>query len=659
MATIQVKLKNGEIVPMSHPDDWTSEQVENAIHENFPDDEKSDEPKSEIPESPFNDRPEPKPEKTGFAGLKDDAIQNLAQAIKGGIGFARDIPNKLEKHGKYIEEHPGSSILRNVGQLAAGAAELGKGFLNLPHTAIRELGRKDLIPEWLKKYNELPFTHIPENTGLEHALGLEANPEHGEDLIRAIPEITSLVAPIGGVVKAGRRALAAPSKEKLFQRALEEKIDKAAEKTAISEDQLKSLKDALKLEYSEQHPGSIGDISPVGQKVAINEKTRKIGELSENASKGEPGTIPAKPDVKAAEKSLANALESTRNHEKHGGRIYKKALEEDKTATSKLYDDYRADLRSKDLKVDNTAQIKDVSQKLNEMKDNDELAPGYGSGTEEQKALETQLKNLENETVNAEDVFALKRTLDHMADKTRDKQYSGVDDTEFKRLRLIAERLESKAGKLGKVLESVGSPETRNMLKMANKGWSKYSAAKNHPVGRKALKEGLLAPNTISKLESTGLGSEYLKSISAANPQLQKHILSQKYGKESQFKHLLEPKEEVEPYLANREDLHAHIEHLRETKHQEEQHASLVKSMKDAAEVKSLGQQIEFHHKAIPKIETKMKQIAVDSAEHKKLEKELKSHKNHIADKNHLLKKYSNVILKATGVSALLHKIGL
>lgn len=688
---LKLKLPDGSIQEVKYPEEWTEEQIKESVFKHMP--QYLDKSKSS-PQRKEDSMQSPE-ERTGLSGVIGDVGRGLGNAVKS----AKNSPDSLRKSGKYIEENPGESILHNAGQLAAGAGDLAKGLANAPADFSNYLLKKEFHPaeifgrnnkvegeqkpsnsvedilksltknksssfisnfaNALTKHVVKNLPKISEDTGVENSLGLKADKDKGDEVFRNIPNIAALGTGITSLGRDVKNLATAPSKERRYQRSAEEKIDKAEEKTKLSEQELKSFQDALKLKYSKEHPGSIGELTPVGQQIAVNEKTRKIGDLSESASKAEQGKIPVEPDVKGAEKALSDALDSTRNHEKHGGRLYQKALLEDKAATSKLYDDYRAHLNQHEVKVDNRSEIKDVSKTLNEMKNNDELAPGYGSGTDEQKALETHLKNLENETVNAEDIFAVKRTLDHMADKTRDKQYSGVDDTEFKRLRLIAESLESQSGKLDRVLESVGSPEARKMIKLANHGWSKYSGAKNHPVGRKALKEGLLPSNTIGKLESTHRGSEYLNSIKDASPQLQKHILSQKYGKPSQFKHLLEPKEEVESYLANREDLHGHIENLRETKHAKEQHQSLVTAMKDAATVKSLGQQIEFHHNAIPGIEAKMKKVDANSAEHKRLQKELDDHKKNIADKNHLLKKYGSLILKATGVSTLLHKIGL
>ncbi|KTD02440.1 hypothetical protein [Fluoribacter gormanii] len=63
------------------------------------------------------------------------------------------------------------------------------------------------------------------------------------------------------------------------------------------------------------------------------------------------------------------------------------------------------------------------------------------------------------------------------------------------------------------------------------------------------------------------------------------------------------------------------------------------------AEAKSLQQQIEFHKNAIPKIEKQMAKVDAKSAEYERLKKELDAHKKHIADKNHLLKKYGKYVV--------------
>lgn len=147
----------------------------------------------------------PIPEATGLSGLGADILSTALSAKD----FAQDIPNKLEKSGKYIEEHPGSSILHNAGQLAAEAGDIGKGLVNAPYNLNQYLARKHLLPQVLGKLGKL-IPHLPEDTGVEKALGLEADKEKGDDLIRAIPDIASMAFGGGAITKQGKRLLKAP-----------------------------------------------------------------------------------------------------------------------------------------------------------------------------------------------------------------------------------------------------------------------------------------------------------------------------------------------------------------------------------------------------------------------------------------------------------------
>ena len=619
--------------------------------------------------------PEDKPlkMKDHSSSLMSDLVRGVGHSLNQVADFGIKTPGMVSSLAKHFAEHPLSTIKHTAGQVAAATGDATKEVANIG-LSLASYAAEDPLTRALLKANgkEIPAPQIPENTGVEKALGLEAT-EPEDRLVRAGVGIygayKGLFKPVG---KAIFKAATSPGKEQLFQRALKDTVDAAKEEHNLSKEDVKALKDSLTEQFSGEFGERIGKTTPSGLKESINVNNAKIEarkpltEIPEEKV----GEIPPAPDVKGAEKRLADALEHKRSHSKHGGRIYKKQIEEDKHASSKLYNDYRADLKKSDIKVNNSSEIKDVTEKLNAMKDADELAPGYGSGTTEQKALEDQLSKLQSETVNAEDVFDLKRTLDHMADEARDKQNSGVNDIEYKHYRMVADKLESKASRLGKLLESVGGKEAQNKLKAANKGWSNYSAAKNHPVGRKALKEGMLAPNTISKLESAQRGTDYLNEIKDSNPELQKHILSQTYGKPSQFKHLLEPKEEVQPYLANREDLQAHIENLRETKHQSEEHKKLSEAMTKKAEqqiirqkaikeTEQLERQNKFHESAIPKIEAKIKVAKEKGLEHAKLDKELKDRQQNLSDNKNRLKKIGKFILEVKGGISIGKMFGL
>lgn len=166
-------------------------------------------PKAQVYEklglTPEEEVPEEQPERTGLLGVGSD----LAHGVSGAAKFALDVPNKLEKSGKYIEENPGSSILHNAGQLAAEAGDIGKGIINSPYNLNQYLARKHLLPQVLGKLGKF-IPHLPEDMGVEKTLGLEADKEKGDDLIRAIPDIASLAFGGAGVLKQGKKLFKAP-----------------------------------------------------------------------------------------------------------------------------------------------------------------------------------------------------------------------------------------------------------------------------------------------------------------------------------------------------------------------------------------------------------------------------------------------------------------
>ena len=702
MATIQVRLKSGEVVPMSHPDDWSPEQVESAIHENFPDEGGGNE--SEIPPTPFNENPNDKPmelelskaaepkERLGWKGLKDDVIESLGNALKGGIGFLGNIPDNLEKSGKYIEENPGSSILHNAGQLSAGTADIGKSIFNAPHDLNQYLAKKEILPEWAGKAGKL-IPHIPEDTGLEKALGLEADPEKGDALIRAIPEIASIVAPGVGLAKAGKRVLTAPSKETLFQRALEKKIATAEKEHALSKGDLDSLKESLRREYSSIHKQKVGEMTPIGQEENINIKKGKLEELKPltEIPEKQVGELPPEPDTRAIIQEKKTAAETARKEAEEalgvldhprlkGGAIIQKAIKDVKQSSSDLYDSARKHYTDKKILADNSKEIKSVTADLEALKAADDLAPGYGSGTAEQKALESQLNALKGEQVNASDIFDLQRTLEKMAKDTRTKQYSGVSELDFKRLGNLAERFDNHADKLATRLESVGGKEVQGMIKEANKGWKTYKELEKNNVGKAALSKGEIPSRAMIDIANTQKGNEFLQALTETYPELKKHMLAAHIGEGSVNK-LLKPTSLTKKYLEALPEVEEKVQDLKQAiagikegentaRGVKKEYDALVTSMKDAAkeqkvrqdaikESDTLKKQIKFHEDAIPKLEAKIKAAEKKGEEHVKLSNELKEHKQKLQDKNHLLKKYGDIVLKATGVSSLMGKFGL
>lgn len=667
-------------------DDKSDEELADAIHTKY----YADLPKEKIyeklglssgvkpMESELN-KGQPK-EHLGLLGVVSDVARGTGNAVKGGIKFAIKTPEMLEDLGQELLEHPGTGQLRGLGQIGAEAAEIGKGVVNAPYNLNQYLARKHLLPQVLGKLGKF-IPHIPEDTGVEKALGLQ--PRKGDKLLRGLTEAAGLVAGGAPIAKGIKKLATAPSKEKLFQRALEKRVDEAAKTTAMSEEQLKSLKESLRRDYSAIHSKKLAEQTPIGQEEAINVKQGKLESLKPLTEIPEQkvGEIPPEPDTKAIIDQKKSALEKAKsdaestlgtldNPRLKGGAKVKKAIEEVHDTSDALYKSARAHYVDQKIQANNGAEIKAVTKDLEALKDADELAPGYGSGTPEQKALQSQLEALKGEKVNASDIFDLQRTLEKMAEDTRTKQFSGVNDIEFKRLNSLAERLDSHAGTLEKRLESVGGKEVQSMIKEANKGWRTWKdLSKRNPVGKAALK-GELPTRAMIEIAKDHPGNDFLHALVESDPELKKHMVAA-YAGESNVNKLLKPTSLTKKYIEALPEVEEHVNSLKEAlqgvkegeikaSRVKKEYDDLVKSMKDAAkeqkvrrdaieESDKLKKQIKFHEDAIPKLKSKIEAVDRNSAEYKRLQKELDDHKKLIQDKGGRLKELAAFFVKVKG----------
>lgn len=213
---IRVKLPNGKFGKF--PDGTPHEKIESVLRQQFPPTEQQ----SEIPSYQSGEK-----ERLGFKGLGADTIDMLGNALKGGIGFLGRAPGEAKELVKDRIKNPLS--MHNEGQVLASLAEGGKSLINLPHKAIAELGRKELIPDWLKKYNELPFTHIPEDTGIEKALGLQPT-RKSDELVRAVPMLAGGATSLAKVIGKGLKTLKGPDLKQAI-RETQSKVNAITEKS--------------------------------------------------------------------------------------------------------------------------------------------------------------------------------------------------------------------------------------------------------------------------------------------------------------------------------------------------------------------------------------------------------------------------------------------
>lgn len=200
---------------------------------------------------PASDKMPPHPaELTGLTGVAFDTYESLINALSNAADFSLDIPNKLEKSGKYIEEHPGSSILHNAGQVGVVAADLAKGIVNAPHDLFKYLKRKNLafdipIPGTNWTLSDL-MPHIPENqefrNKFDETLGLKADPEKGDELFRALPNVLGG----GSLVKSGIKGIAKGVKGTDLKEVIRNTQSKVNEATANSGKIFDTIEDEVK-----------------------------------------------------------------------------------------------------------------------------------------------------------------------------------------------------------------------------------------------------------------------------------------------------------------------------------------------------------------------------------------------------------------------------
>ena len=217
----------------------------------------------------------PIPEATGISG----AFSDLLGAALSAKDFAEDIPNKMEKLGGNILENPVSGTVRPFGQLAAEVGDIGKGIINAPYSLNQYLARKHLLPQVLGKLGKL-IPHLPEDMGVESALGLEPDKEKGDDLIRAIPDIASTV--IGGkpLVSQTKRAFKAPD--------LQQAIRDTQAKVRSVDKNLGKAFDTVESEIDKRGVGKIPVSKDViSQAESLLEKTPEAKDLIARAKTGD------------------------------------------------------------------------------------------------------------------------------------------------------------------------------------------------------------------------------------------------------------------------------------------------------------------------------------------------------------------------------------
>ncbi len=650
---------------------------------------------SYVPETPFNSREEAanpeqpqvnKPESNGFLDVTSDAIKSLRDTLKSGVAFVGRIPDDLKGIAQEFKEDPWGETKHAVERTGVGLAEAGKGMANLGLSIF-----DDPIAQKLSG-GKLGKPRIGE-TGLEKALGLKGN-KKGDKIFEALPDIVATVTGIGGGIGGLYRFLSKElphGAEKVLRNQMTENIIAKAKEHGASEAQVNELQDSLRREFSIKHGSDIGELTPIGQEVKANIKGHEIEELRPTAELPErevPESTMTPDKEKMMEKSraakeeatqgLSHALRIRKEHAKEAGQIIYKHMKKLHKAASDLYTKVENGFKGIKIPVDNTAKINETAGQLHKLIEEDlasgeSLAPGYGSATSEQKALEDKIKSLENATVNASDVYDVQRTLQNRAQKARDASFApGLDKIERTRLQRLAAKHESAATKLGNVLEKVGDPNTKAMIKEANTAWKASKDIGRSKVGKYIIRnEGKIPADTMYKITGTGKGNEHLRKLVETDPELSDYILGQKYAKPSKHKELLEGNDTVDAYIKRSPIIQDKMTKLKVAlkevaegnknfKEAKSEYKALEKSIKEAAEeklakqnaqaqIKKLTAEREDHLKASELLEKQIGEAKKTGKETAQLEEEFARHKREYNDKGNRLQKLKNIAWKYVG----------
>lgn len=513
----------------------------------------------------------PPPPRSGWSGIWEDLKDIPGKAVD----YVADLPHQIGASGSQLVNKPG----RAIKNLLAGVGELGEGILNTPHEAIKYLGEKEVIPDWLKKYNELPFTHIPD-LGVEKAMGLD-NTEEGDQFLRQLPGLYAggrAVASIPGVKGAAKRIAAQTEHRPLTKKVgeLEKQQEEATGKHGAAETEFNVLKDFL-----ERQPGFESSNPAVLERKAL-EAQQKLDSLRQQSeatpehlrateepiapektplSIVEPVRAGEKPQIseepiKQAESLLKTNEQKSAEHEAqisqhlgegnaHRKRVAEKLnpiLEERQSEIGKGYDSYLEGLKGKQVTLSNPRDAKAITADIQK-----KLQQGDTSSKEMVK-LTDELANLgKGETMPADKFVSAYRSLRGMAQKTRSSAY-GKSPQEFDRLIEAADSMDADVGKMKKIIDSGLGEENLEELNKLNHRYAtevaplfknkffQYMQA-NNKAPTNMIEQLTNEPYIKSTNPNKVTGTQILNEIIKSDPELLQNVVGERFAHKPEALH--------------------------------------------------------------------------------------------------------------------------
>lgn len=528
------------------------------------------EPEEEIPYTP-------PPPRTGFSGIWEDIKDIPGKAFEYGI----DIPYQATASGSQLVNKPG----RALANLLSGAGGLAKGLVNLPHESIKYLGEKEIIPEWLKEYNEtgmrIPFTnkHIPTyigDIGFNKLTGLDKQ-EAGDQFLRDLPGLYAggkTLLSIPGVKEAGKRIIAQKNYRALKKKSeeIEGKHEEAVGEQKAATEEYNALKSFLEsqLGFEGSNPNILKrKASEAQQKLdALRAESEATPEylkattepiapekaplsLIEPIKPGEKLEISDEP-VKQAESLLKTNEQKSAELEKQFGEGHlkkgythdvpiaegvTKKISENKKEIGNIYDEVQGSLEDKHIVIPRSEQLLEAEKESRKLLESSRAF--FKTDEEFEAAVKKLAKGYSNtkrgpsDIVPAADVLSNYRTMRHLSQKLNKEAYSskvaGNKDLQSEMLSK-ADEFETNAQNLETLLENNDLGDSLKNLKVANKRWREEITPLYRNKTYKQFLNGLGPDNIMKALRGNGPGQEIIRKIIKEDPELLRNIIGQRYA---------------------------------------------------------------------------------------------------------------------------------
>lgn len=534
-------------------------------------DESKLKPLEEEEEIPYT----PPPPRTGWRGILSDIEELPGKALD----YAMELPGQASASAGQLYHKPGRALMN----LLAGAGELGEGILNTPHEALKYLGKREVIPEWLKKYNELPFTHIP-NLGIEEAMGLDKT-EEGDQFLRQLP----------GLIAGGKALKSMPGvktaiesvKAQAKYRPLKKKVGEleAEHETATGEHKAATEEyNALK-NFLEGQLGYEGSNPNILERKAA-EAQQKLAQLQEQSA-GVPEHLRATEEPIAPEKTPLSLVEPIRANEEplqqaesllrtneqksadlekqFGEGHLKKGYAHDvpvaeavtqaiegvknpktgrreggrKKEIGAMYDEVENSLKDEHVLIPQSEQLanaeKEIRAQLESSRAHFKNDEDFDNLVKKLAKEDTkQNKKGPHDIVPAADVLKNYRTMRHLSQELRKKafspKYAGNKELQGQALEQAAE-YERIGNNLEKVLEDNDLGTSLVTLKQANKRWrEEITPLYKNSTYQMFLNKGLGPSDIIKALRGNGPGQEIIRDIIKSDPELLRNVVGQRYA---------------------------------------------------------------------------------------------------------------------------------